>query len=142
MGKKKHRSKKVRQVAALPFRRDEDGQTRVLLISSRETLRPVIPKGWPMRGKSDAKSAAIEAFEEAGVRGRMSRKPIGSYRYWKRKDDHFELANVDVYALEVRKISKSWKEQGERALAWVPQAEAAALVDDPELGTLIAIVAL
>jgi 8-oxo-dGTP pyrophosphatase MutT (NUDIX family) len=136
MGKKKHR-KKARQVAALAFRHAEDGGALVLVMSSRETGRPVIPKGWPMADKSDAKAAATEAWQEAGVRGRTSKKPIGSYRYWKRLEDHFRLVRVDVFALEVKKTTKDWPEKGQRELAWLPQAEAAAVVDDPELATLI-----
>src|SRR5262249_33662947 len=40
-----------------------------MLVTSRETRRWIIPKGWPKRGKSPYRSAAREAFEEAGVIG-------------------------------------------------------------------------
>lgn len=42
---------------------------QVLLITSRDTGRWVLPKGWPMRGRSMAQAALIEAWEEAGVEG-------------------------------------------------------------------------
>ena len=137
MGKKKHR-KKARQVAALAVRRGESGAPEVLVISSRSTTRPVIPKGWPMSGKSDAKAAATEALQEAGVRGRIGRKPIGSYRYWKRGKEDFRLVRVDVYRLDVSSETAAFREHGERQLAWLSQGEAAAVIDDPELATLIA----
>lgn len=136
MSKKKHR-KRTRQIAALAYRADETGALRVLLISSRETGRPVIPKGWPMRGRSDAKAAAIEAEEEAGVRGTVSKKPIGRYNYWKRLKTHFRLVRVDVYALEVTRMVEHYKEEGIRRMVWLEPDEAAGVVDDPELATLI-----
>lgn len=136
MPRKKHR-KRARQVAALAFRRTEDGGILVLLMSSRDTARPVVPKGWPMAGRSDAKAAAREAFEEAGVRGRVAKKPIGSYTYWKRLTDSFRLVRVDVFPLEVRKTARHFPEEGVRRFAWLPKEEAAEVVDDPELATLI-----
>ena len=65
------------QFAALPWRRDAGGEVEVLLITSRETRRWVIPKGWPIKGMKSAKSAAREAFEEAGVLGKVAKTPIG-----------------------------------------------------------------
>lgn len=138
----KHRKKKARQVAALAYRRTADGAVEVLVMTSRDTHRPVIPKGWPMKGRKDRDSAALEAFQEAGVQGKVSRKPIGSYHYWKRLEDSFVLAKVHVYALEVRRQSEHFQEEGQRLMAWLPQADAAALIDDPELATLIGTVRL
>ncbi len=76
-----------KQVAALPVRLDAAGQPRVLLITSRETRRFIVPKGWPMKGRKDYRAAAIEAQQEAGVIGRVHKKPVGSYLYWKRRAD-------------------------------------------------------
>ena len=70
------------QYAALPWRQTQGFE--ILLITSRETRRWVIPKGWPMPGHSAAESAAQEAYEEAGVRGQMSAEPAGHYAYKKR----------------------------------------------------------
>ncbi len=91
----------VKQYAALPVRR-MGGKLEVLLVSSRETRRWVIPKGWPMAGLSDAESAAREAFEEAGVEGKVAGKPIGSFAYDKRKKCGTLLPlTVDVFRLDV-----------------------------------------
>ena len=46
-----------------------------------------MPKGWPIKGLTPRKSAAREAFEEAGVRGAVGTKPIGRYRYAKISDE-------------------------------------------------------
>jgi 8-oxo-dGTP pyrophosphatase MutT (NUDIX family) len=125
---------KVRkQVAALPVRLDVNGRTRVLLITSRETHRLIIPKGWPMKGRKDHRAAAIEAQEEAGVIGRVHKKPVGFYTYWKRREDHFDLCRVKVFILEVRSQLPAWREKGQRQSAWLLIDDAADLVDDTGL---------
>ena len=64
----------AKQVAALPVRRGEDGSLEVLLVTSRETGRWVIPKGWPSKRLSDREAAAREARQEAGVTGTIKNK--------------------------------------------------------------------
>jgi len=126
-----------RQVGALPFRRTPSGEIEVLLITSRETGRFIIPKGWPMKRLSDPDAAAREAYEEAGVIGKIQRRPFGDYLYWKRLARSFELLMVDVYALEVRKQRPDWPEKGSRKSGWVSVADAATLVDEPGLVALL-----
>lgn len=126
------------QVAALPVRKAEDGRLRVLLVTSRETKRWVIPKGWPMKGKTARKAAAQEALEEAGVLGSIARKPLGSYQYWKRRDEHFDLCEVEVYLLDVERQKPTWRERNQRRAEWFDAALAAKLVDEPGLAQLIA----
>src|ERR1700758_2793110 len=90
------------QFAAIPYRIGADGHVEILLITSRETRRWVIPKGWPMKGKSSAKSAAREAFEEAGVTGKLDKSPVGAYAYDKRlKSGRLQRVRVTVFGLEV-----------------------------------------
>lgn len=125
-----------RQVAALPWRR-RDGVLEVCLVTTRETKRWTIPKGWPIKGLTAAASAAREAEEEAGVKGVIAKKPIGSFTYWKRRETRFDLLTVDVYPLEVTKIRKTWKEKAERQLRWASPEEAAEAVDEPELVAIL-----
>ncbi|WP_454684430.1 NUDIX hydrolase [Ancylobacter moscoviensis] len=106
-------------------------------MTSRETHRVVIPKGWPMKNRKDWKSAQIEARQEAGVIGDIGRKRIGQYRYWKRLETHFALVKVSVYPLAVRRQLSDWPERHERAQMWINAEDAALLVDEPELGALI-----
>lgn len=68
----------TRQVAALPWRIGASGR-EVLMITSRETRRWVIPKGGRMAGKTDPQAAAVEAMEEAGVQGRSPRPPSAPF---------------------------------------------------------------
>ena len=81
--KKKAPSKRV-QYAALPYRRKGKSAPEVLLVTSRETGRWIIPKGWPLKGKAPHKAAAREAREEAGVVGKINRRSVGSFSYEKR----------------------------------------------------------
>ena len=127
------------QFAALPWRRDAAGEVEVLLITSRETRRWVIPKGWPIKGKTSRKSAAQEAFEEAGIRGKTSKRPIGAYAYDKRlKNGRLQHVRVAVFGLQVEGEAPVYPEIGQREKAWLPLAEAARLVDEPELMVLLA----
>lgn len=129
--------KQIRQVAALPYRLVEDGTLEVLLVTSRETHRFIIPKGWPMRGLHDWQAAEIEAKEEAGVVGEADRNPLGNYRYWKRMKSAFVPIVVDVYPLEVVGDLPRWKEARQRRRGWVRWEQAKALVDEPQLIRLI-----
>jgi len=126
------------QCAALPWRRSADGGVEVLLISSRETHRWVIPKGWPMKGLSSAETAAREAFEEAGVLGPAKAKPAGVYHYGKRlKSGRTQHVRVAVHALKVAEERATWPEQAQREKLWTSLAEAADLVEEPELKQLL-----
>src|ERR1700743_3757466 len=96
------------QVAALPLKLAEGSIERVLLLTSRETRRWVIPKGWPMKGLKPYEAAAREALEEAGLKGHIEKKPIGTFTYFKRREAHFDICRVDVYLLRVEKQLKNW----------------------------------
>ncbi|MDB5422910.1 MAG: hypothetical protein JWQ29_326 [Phenylobacterium sp.] len=127
------------QFAALPWRWTPEGQVEVLLITSRETRRWVIPKGWPIKGMKSPKSAAREAFEEAGVRGRIGKSPVGAYAYEKRlKNGRVQHVRVAVFALQVESEADAYPEIGQREKRWLPLAEAATLVDEPELMVVLA----
>ncbi|WP_371347156.1 NUDIX hydrolase [Ancylobacter sp. IITR112] len=127
----------LNQVAALAYRVTPGGQIEVLVMTSRETQRVVIPKGWPMKNRKDWKSAEIEARQEAGVVGDVGRKRLGQYLYWKRLDTHFALVKVSVYPLAVRRQLADWPERHERMQAWLPAEDAALLIDEPELGAIL-----
>ena len=127
----------AQQIAALPVRRNADGTWTVLLITSRETRRWVIPKGWPMSGKSEPEAAAVEAWEEAGIKGQVSKTPLGSYTYEKRRSNDVITVEVSVYVMDVTDQAKRWPERKERRRAWFALEDAAAVVQERELGDLI-----
>lgn len=124
----------------MPYRIDGPAKNDVLilLVTSRDTGRWVLPKGNIMLGIAPHRAAAREAEEEAGVRGTIARKPLGRFPYRKwRSAKRFDMAKVDVFALKVIKERASWKEQGQRQRRWFTRDEAAAMVDEPELRALI-----
>jgi 8-oxo-dGTP pyrophosphatase MutT (NUDIX family) len=126
------------QVAALCWRR-KAGALQVLLITSRETRRWILPKGWPIRGLDLHQAAAREAWEEAGVRPeRVGRRSVGSYFYRKTMPRGKALpCRTEVYPVEVRKLAKDFPERKERRRRWLRPAKAARLVAEPELRQLL-----
>ncbi len=127
----------MQQVAALPYRQVDDGRPEVLLVTSRDTGRWIVPKGWPMKHLRDHEAAAQEALEEAGVRGLVAEEPIGRYVYWKRKSDHFVLCRVAVFPLRVEEELASWREKGQRDSRWFTPEDAAYHILEPDLAGLI-----
>ena len=121
------------QVAALPYRIDDDGQVDILLITTRRTKRYIFPKGWRMKGRSDADAAAQEAKEEAGIIGTVSKHPIGQYFYWKELARMSTKIRVSVYALAVSEQLWQWPEQDQRSRIWVHPDRAAAMISDRAL---------
>lgn len=128
---------KLKQVGTLPVRLNPKGKLEVLLVTTRQTRRWVIPKGWPSKRLSDPDAAAREAQEEAGVSGKILKKPVGSYSYFKREKEGFRSIHVKVYLLRVAEEQKRWKEGGERKRRWLSVSRAAALVQEPTLTALI-----
>ena len=122
------------QVAALCLR-DTDAGREVLLITSRDTGRWILPKGWPIDGLTAPGAALQEAWEEAGVKtGTITEVPLGSYDYDKRLEGGVPVSvEVKVYAVEDVKLMDSYHEVEERNRRWLSPSEAAGLVDEPGL---------
>ena len=130
------------QVAALPWRRVGAGKIEVMLVTSRETRRLIVPKGWIGKGLPPAAVAAKEAYEEAGLVGVVAPLPCGTYEYLKRLDDGGDVrCRVEVYPLAVGAQTDDFPEKGQRMLHWFPPSLAAELADDAGLGQLIRAIA-
>ena len=123
--------------AALPFRRSR-GRWEVLLVTTRRSGRWIVPKGRPIKGCTPARTAKIEALEEAGVSGAISRKSIGSFE-WKSRfaKRNVRPSRIEVYPLAVRKEHDSWKDKAHRSRRWLSIAEAARTVHPEEFGDLL-----
>lgn len=127
----------LRQAGAIPFRRSAEG-LQVLLITSRDRGRWVIPKGGIKKGFTPAQAAEAEAYEEAGVKGSLSPDPLGKFTYTKlTRNGVFRAATVLVYAMRVEKQLEKWPEQAQRRFKWMPIAEAVALVQEDGMATLL-----
>lgn len=130
-----------RQLGGLCWRKKND-RVQILLITSRETGRWVLPKGWPMADRSNEKAVAIEAWEEAGATGRVGPQ-IGQYQYDKiqfRATDRQVMVpcRVDVHAMRITDLSKRYPERKQRRRKWFDLAVAAQKVHEPDLAALIA----
>jgi 8-oxo-dGTP pyrophosphatase MutT (NUDIX family) len=127
----------IKQYGAIPYRVGKEGEIRIVLVTSRETRRWVIPRGNPIRGLSPAASAAREAFEEAGVEGLISEAPVGHYSYGKRrKSGSLATAQVTLFAMEVTRQLDDWPERRERERSWFTPDEAAKAVHEQDLALL------
>jgi 8-oxo-dGTP pyrophosphatase MutT (NUDIX family) len=126
------------QFGALCWRRHR-GRIEVLLITSRDTGRWVIPKGGAIEGLSPAGSAAREAWEEAGVEGAVDEAVLGLFRYDKLlKSARRVPCEVQVHALRVARLAARFPERGQRRRRWFDAARAAPLVNEPDLRRLLA----
>lgn len=109
-----------------------------MLISSRETRRWVLPKGWPMKGRKPHTAAAREALEEAGLVGHVAKSSIGTFDYQKRLENGASLkCTVTVFPMKVQRELKHWREATQRARQWFSIDEATRVVDEMQLRTLI-----
>jgi uncharacterized protein len=128
----------VKQVAALPYRYDDDGRLEVMLITSRGRQRWIPPKGNLIKGLAPHKAAAQEALEEAGVIGEISAKPVGRYAAIKIHEDG-SAAELDVTLFPLRVDSRlaDWPEKGQRTVLWFEPEGAAKVVQEPKLARLI-----
>lgn len=125
------------QYAALPYM-VRDGRPQVMLITSRETRRWILPKGKPEKGLKPHEAAAREAFEEAGVVGRAMAKRYDSFKSFKRLKSGKELpCVVEAYLLAVEQELDDWPEKGQRQRGWFTPGEAALLVSEPGLVQLL-----
>ncbi len=126
------------QYGALPWRIDATKGVEILLATSRDTRRWVIPKGWPMKGRKPHIAAAIEAQQEAGLHGKIEKTKLGAYHYPKRLASGSAVeCLVEVFPLRVELQRKKWPEKSQRATYWFPYALAAEQVDEPELREII-----
>ena len=123
------------QVAALCL---DDATGNVLLITSRGTGRWIVPKGWPMPGRTLAEAAMQEAWEEAGVKGRIVQAEIGRYHYDKEQERGFAVPiEVRVFPLYVEATQKAFPEADQRKRKWFAPAEAAGLVAEAGLQQIL-----
>lgn len=128
----------ITQYAALCIRGAAPDHIEVLMITSRDSGRWVIPKGWPMKKQKPHRVAALEAWEEAGVVGKVKKRPLGYYTYIKvLRNGDLVRTIAQVHLLHVSEISSDYPESGQRRRVWARPDEAAEMVEEPELKSLI-----
>ena len=127
-----------RQYGAIAWRQSRSGELEILLVTSRERGRWIVPKGWPIKGETPAKVAALEAFEEGGVFGDVRSEPIGVYDHLKiLRDGSTVLCRVVLFGIEVRGTLANWPEQSQRKRSWFTVSEAGRTVSDFQLAQVL-----
>lgn len=130
---KQNAKKQLVQYAALPYR-IVDGDPMVLLVTSRETKRWILPKGQPERKLAPHQVAEQEAYEEAGLIGTVFKSPFASFPSVKRLKTGEELpCEVRVFLFEVNHELGAWPEKSERERRWMTPGQAAMVVGEPGL---------
>ena len=125
------------QAAALCLRDGPQGR-EVLLVRTLTRLHWIIPKGWPMKNRTLAEVAALEAWEEGGVLGSVAADPIGAFTYTKIKKSGLPVqCRPLVFVLQVTETRDTYPEAGKRTRAWVSLPQAAEMVHNPELAALL-----
>lgn len=133
------------QLGALCWRM-RNGEPEVLLVTSRDTGRWVIPKGWPIENLTAPAAAAREAWEEAGVEGRVEPLCLGYYSYEKILGRQSKAAPdpqrsvtclVAVYPVRVDQLRDVFPEVHQRRRKWFSPTKAARKVDERELQALL-----
>jgi 8-oxo-dGTP pyrophosphatase MutT (NUDIX family) len=125
------------QYGALPVT-EQQGEPMVMLVTSRGTGRWIIPKGRPEKGVAPHKLAQREAWEEAGLIGRIQRKPIGRFIHPKRRADGSTVhCEIEVFRLDVEEELSDWPERGQRERCWCTLPEAIEKVGEHELAKLL-----
>jgi 8-oxo-dGTP pyrophosphatase MutT (NUDIX family) len=126
------------QYGALCYRMRR-GKPRVLLVTSRTRRRWILPKGWPIKNSTPPRTAAIEAWEEGGVVGKVQDVSLGLYSYIKIGDGvQPDLpCVVTVYPVKVKSLATDYPEQRERRRKWFSPKEASRKVAEPELRRLL-----
>lgn len=129
----------LQQFGALPWRRNRSEEIEVLLITTRRTGRWILPRGWAVKAKTPAETAAREAFEEAGVIGSVDPQPVGEYSYVKMLADGSENdCLVTLFSLQVRGTLVHWPEMDQRQRRWHGLDHACAAASDRQLARLLA----
>lgn len=129
-----------RQLGAICWRMKR-GQVQILLITSRETQRHVVPKGWPIKGMPDGELIALEAWEEAGATGTVG-PLLGTYDYdkvqFRGTSREVRLpCRVEVHAFHVKDLARRFPERKQRRRKWYSVAKASRRVDEPGLALLL-----
>lgn len=115
--------------------RTRSGTLEVLLVTSMTRKRWIIPKGNIEAELGPRETARLEAYEEAGVEGKVSDEPIGTYIHENGKGPR----SVEVYVMEVERVlpDDEWPESRYRKRQWMDIDRARQLILEADLGELL-----
>jgi len=111
----------------------QNNEIQIMLITSRSGKRWIVPKGIIESDLTSLESAKKEAYEEAGVVGKVYQNPIGKYQYNKWGG----TCTVEVFLLEVENVLQEWPESQFRQRTWLSVEEATRRIDEKALRKII-----
>lgn len=126
-------AKRLEQVCAIPFRR-EDSAPEFCLITSLKKKRWIFPKGIIDPGETFVESALKEAYEEAGLRGHILEHELGRFEDFK-WDTHL---SIRVVMMQVTGCEPQWPETDLRQRKWVSGDEGVELLHKAKLKEFLA----
>ena len=128
---------RVSQHGVLPWRMTRKSGLRILLVSPVDGEDWKIPAGVPVEGRAPFLSAALHAFQEAGIIGEIDTAPLGNHRSGKVDREDSQDRFMRVFAMKVRGTLSHWKRQDQYQRRWFSAHEAAAVVQDAGLAAMI-----
>lgn len=127
-------AKLLKQACAIPFRWNRD-QLEICLITSLRKQRWIVPKGIIDPGETHEETALKEAFEEAGIRGKIVGEPLGSYQ-----DEKWGCQlHVTVLLMKVQECEQDWLEADSRERLWASPSKAHQLISKSTLRDFVEI---
>ena len=126
------KTKIIKQSGAIPYLERDGRLLTVLVTSGKNSSFWLFPKGHLEENLTSAEAAAAEAYEEAGIRGQISRKALGTYSFVKFGREY----RVKLYPLKVKKVFKKWPEANRRSRAIISFDEAIERLEAPEMKLL------
>lgn len=121
----------VKQFGVIPYLVGSDSKKpkKIILVTSRNNGIWIFPKGNPVKNKRGHQSAELEAFEEAGIEGKIIRKKLYTASFVHKKSKY----TLTLYPMEVKKLHKRWPEKKERKRRLVTIDKAHSLLEHKTL---------
>jgi hypothetical protein len=107
----------------IPYRFLKGGGLEVLLITTK-SKKWGLPKGNMIRKLGPSRTALVEAFEEAGIAGKVNKETIQCMH---------KNTCLYLYPMLVTKVYSSWPEESKRTRKWVKLSEATKIIGRKEL---------
>ncbi len=104
-----------------------------LLVTARSGKRWMFPKGHIDEGLTPIEAAAMEAYEEVGVRGHIDEDRLGRYTYQKWGGSY----RVTMFLMAVERVYDEWPEDHERERCWMSTEKALDKLKNAKLEALL-----
>jgi len=124
------------KIGAIPFKITDKGLS-ILFVTSQTRGRWILPKGNLKKNESKKKACKREAFEEAGVKGKVLKDFPMTVVIGKSQKKKIEQELVTYFPLLVHKNENVWPEIKDRKRLWVPLEEAKSIVEDDDFLQLL-----